>query len=563
MAVSGRSSVCEDRRWDVLSAAAMLFVSSIMVLTVDDYGFTYDEQYHYTYGENVLNWFLTLGADESALGHNHSYGVGYDLTHALLVRLLPFSPIDTAHYLCVAVALLGLLGTWNLARWLGGSLAGFLGLAFLVSSSVYYGQQFNNPKDIPFAAGYIWGLYYAVRVASEPSTAPKRFWVAVSLAFAAAMSVRLVGGVVVGYALLALLFSLLEKWRRDVLPSWRELGACVFKLAVAVVGALALVVAVWPWLHSYPFVERSSGRSSFGGLVKYKGYDAPTLLHGEMVPSQDAPWDYIPTYFLLQLGEVFLLFTGLGVVALGVLWVNAFRHRTEWPSGATVVGVAVLFPPAFAIINGSTVYNGLRHFLFIIPPLACLAAFGAVWAWRAWPTRAALGGAGVGWKVGSWLPRGRYVIGAVLFFGLLEQVYSSIQLHPQQQVYFNRASGGVKAAIGDYVTEYYGSTYKEVSRTFSEELWRQQPHRYLNQSYAVSGCGDGMFFQYNLPENFHFMWRRKARSADYYMTYVRDNCHRHHPRAPIVHRLVKQDATLALVRDMGALRHKRAGQRKR
>ena len=176
MAVSGRSSVCEDRRWDVLSAAAMLFVSSIMVLTVDDYGFTYDEQYHYTYGENVLNWFLTLGADESALGHNHSYGVGYDLTHALLVRLLPFSPIDTAHYLCVAVALLGLLGTWNLARWLGGSLAGFLGLAFLVSSSVYYGQQFNNPKDVPFAAGYIWGLYYAVRVASEPSTAPKRFW---------------------------------------------------------------------------------------------------------------------------------------------------------------------------------------------------------------------------------------------------------------------------------------------------------------------------------------------------------------------------------------------------
>ena len=80
-----------------------------------------------------------------------------------------------------------------------------------------------------------------------------------------------------------------------------------------------------------PFVERSSSRSGLGGLVKYKGYDAPTLLHGEMVPSQDVSWDYIPTYFVMQLGEVFLLFAGLGFLALLVRWYGALRRRAPWP----------------------------------------------------------------------------------------------------------------------------------------------------------------------------------------------------------------------------------------
>ena len=554
MAVSQHGAV-DERRWDLASIAVMALVSSVMVLTVDDYGFTYDEQYHYTYGENVLNWFLTLGADRSALGHNHSYGVGYALTHAILVRLSPFSPIDTAHYLCVAVALLALLGTWNLARWLGGSLGGFLGLVFLVGSSVYYGQQFNNPKDIPFAAGYVWGLYYALRAASEPITAPKRFWAAAGLAFAAAMSVRLVGGVVLGYALLSLSLLLLEQWRKRQLPSVTELRTRVGKLGAAMAGGTALVVAVWPWLHSYPFVEKK--RAGFEGLVKFKGYAWPTLLHGKLVPSQDVPWDYIPSYFVRQLGEVFLLFTVLGFVAVAVRWAAAVRGG-PWPRDASVVSVAVLMPPAFAIISGSTVYNGLRHFLFIIPPLACLTAFGAVWTLRGFcraAQRARPRATFFRWGY-------RFAV-AVLVVGLLEQGYSSIELHPQQQVYFNRASGGVKAAIGEYVTEYYGSTYKELTRSFSEQLWRREPRRYLNRSYAVSGCGDAMFFQYNLPENFHFFSRRRVRLFDYYITYVRDNCHRHHRRVPVVHRLVKQEATLALVRDMNAPKKKRPRQRGR
>src|SRR5690606_30215680 len=88
-----------------------------------------------------------------------AYGAGFDLLAALLRRISPWDEYRTNHVLCIAVAQLGLLGTWKLGRLIGGPAAGLAALGLLVLEPVYYGHQFNNPKDIPFAVGYVWGLY--------------------------------------------------------------------------------------------------------------------------------------------------------------------------------------------------------------------------------------------------------------------------------------------------------------------------------------------------------------------------------------------------------------------
>ena len=60
--------------------------------------------------------------------------------------------------------LFGVAGCWKLGRVLGGPRAGFLALIFLLLTPNYYGQMFNNPKDIPFAVGAVWATYYMVRI---------------------------------------------------------------------------------------------------------------------------------------------------------------------------------------------------------------------------------------------------------------------------------------------------------------------------------------------------------------------------------------------------------------
>jgi hypothetical protein len=126
-------------------------------------------------------------------------------------------------------------------------------------------------------------------------------------------------------------------------------------------------------------------------------------------------------------------------------------HRGERPARASgsfevlLVLSTVLAPIGAAIVLRPVLYDGLRQFLFVLPPLAVLAGLGldaiARAAWRR-PKRLALALAG-----GSLaLTAGEMWI-----------------LHPYQSVYFNRTfGGGLPRASQRFETDYWGSSYKEA-----------------------------------------------------------------------------------------------------
>ena len=56
----------------------------------------------------------------------------------------------------------------------------------------------------------------------------------------------------------------------------------------------------------------------------------------------------------------------------GTFFALARRSRIPWVWWLVVFAVWV--PPTYAIVRHSNLYNGLRHFLFIIPPIAGFVA---------------------------------------------------------------------------------------------------------------------------------------------------------------------------------------------
>ena len=66
--------------------------------------------------------------------------------------------------------------------------------------------------------------------------------------------------------------------------------------------------------------------------------------------------------------------TLVGVVLAGVALVRPSPYRV----GAWGLLAAALFPVAYVIAMQSTLYDGVRHLLFIVPPIAALAARGGV-----------------------------------------------------------------------------------------------------------------------------------------------------------------------------------------
>jgi 4-amino-4-deoxy-L-arabinose transferase-like glycosyltransferase len=461
-----------------------------------------------------------------------------------LRRVSPLDEFRTNHVLCAFVAQIGLLGTWRLGRLVAGPLAGLLSLLFLLLTPVYYGHQFNNPKDIPFAAGYVWGLYFIARLieacapasSADPSDISSRlggwrFWPKLTLALALGMAVRVGGAILIGYLLLFVTLVTLDAWRSSralalaLRPIW-------LRVALAIAAGWALMIASWPRALASPL---DGPRTALETVSKYAAYDSPTLLRGKLVPSQHVPWDYLPSYFAIQLPELTTACFLASCLAVAVFTGLALRRRTPIPWAWLLLVVSVTVPPAYAIVRHSTLYNGLRHFRFIIPPISVLAGV-ALTRLALWSARRHPAGCGL-------------VLGIMGFF-ILDQVAVSWRLHPHQHVFFNRASGGLVQAVDRYETEYYGSVYQELLGRLAREVWSTRRAEYMNRTFIVAGCGSNLFFKRNLPPNFRYSAMRNVQSADYYATYARDGCLRRLRDRAVVAQVEREGALIAVARDM-------------
>jgi hypothetical protein len=225
------------------------------------------------------------------------------------------------------------------------------------------------------------------------------------------------------------------------------------RAAITIACAWAVMIVAWPWAQKNPLgrpliaLAEMSRFADHRRLMPFAGSDMHTT---------DPRWDYLLHYFGLKLPVLVL---ALLAVATGFALVHAFRRTTPRATrrGWIVLAVATLGPPLYAMATNAILYDGLRHFLFVVPPLCIAAAAGLVAAvrtfWRPLPLIVAAG-----------------VLGSVAL--AVGQLRAMIELHPNQYVYFNQLAGGLHGAYGRSSTDYYGNSYKEAYAELFDHLWR-------------------------------------------------------------------------------------------
>src|SRR5215831_21312110 len=148
--------------WERLSMGVVFVGIALVLTTFRDYGVTWDEDVHNWYGNFVLDYYLSFFVDCNALHWRdlYNYGAMFDTFAAALNRVSPIGTYETRHLLNALVGILGLVGCCKLGCAMGGARVGFFAALFLLLTPNYYGQMFNNPKDVPFAVGVVWATYY-------------------------------------------------------------------------------------------------------------------------------------------------------------------------------------------------------------------------------------------------------------------------------------------------------------------------------------------------------------------------------------------------------------------
>jgi hypothetical protein len=518
-----------ERTCDDLALIVLGVVSLVAALTFKDYGLGWDDYTHAEYADLLLRMFGSGFKDTSALSfaNLYMYGGGFDMAAALLHKVIPLELFETRRLLGAVVGVTGLAVTWRLSRRIGGPLAGLATLLLLALCPTFYGHMFMNPKDAPFAVAMMILLMGLVRLAEEyPAPSPRTILI---VGFGAGLSLgsRVLGGLALIYAAIGFVPLWLDEFRtQGPREAAHRFAHVLYVLVPGLAFGYLVMGLIWPWSIMEPGhpLEAVTYFSHF--------FEKPwkEMFDGALVSVPDMPWSYLPTLFALQLPEVLL-----GLLFAGVIMTFLSLSRTDVPARRKTILLmltqAAMLPLVIAMVKRPALYNGIRHFIFVIPPMTVLAGFAF-----------ARGMNWVGEKRRSWQP----VALAVFTFGLLLPLSEMIRLHPYQYTHFNHIAGTVRSADNYFMLDYWGLALKQASDELREQLTERQEFPPQNRKWKVAVCGPQRPAQVALGSDFTIGW--DSQSADFAMTLGEFYCKG--LTAPVMVEIKRDDVVFARVYDI-------------
>jgi hypothetical protein len=223
----------------------------------------------------------------------------------------------------------------------------------------------------------------------------------------------------------------------------------------------------------------------------------------------------------------------LGLVGLVIAFAAALRSdKPPARRGSMlIVALAPIAPIIMAMIMRPALYNGLRHFVFVVPPFAVL------------------GGLGAAWLIARVREHGRVGLGAVAaigIVGLAMPIIDMVRLHPYQYVSFNLLAGGVAGAQKNYMLDYWGLAFKQSSEALRVRLASRNEQPPAGRRWVVAICGPQAPADVELGPQFETTWEEKR--ADFAMSLGAFYCEK--LSRPVMAEIVREGVLFARVYDL-------------
>jgi hypothetical protein len=514
---------------EILAVGSLLALAALVALwTIGDYAITVDEFNADDYGQKSLTWYTSFFTNRSNFDSVEDtlwfYGPWFHILTTLVQSLDLAEHWATRHLLTFLLGLAALAALVPIARLASGRWVGLIAVGLCLTTGYFYGSIFFTPIDVPFMFAMTWATL-AIMLMAVPIVPLWPATIATGLFTGLAMATRSSGLITHVYLVGAMTLCALEA----LMHGGRSAGPDLVRIGVRTVSAMLIAwltaIALWPWLQiGNPITQFGEAFLFFANHPS--SWDFPHW--GEMVRTTALPWSYVPTQLLVRLPEGFLLLlcvavlSGLGgmlaILRLGFAPIaqprlSALKEAVMVTAQARqpLIGwVAAILPIAAIILQHSTLYDGIRHVLFVIPMLAVIAGSGFLRLaplLRRFPmTTATVAGA--------------YVGHAVLAFVLL---------HPLQYAAFNVFAGGVIGAYGRFEQDYWSLAVLPALRRLEEQLDRDDPGRFAINPPSIKLCIG--FHEELVAPMFGRPWRLEdeASKADFIIESERWRCAKHLP----------------------------------
>jgi 4-amino-4-deoxy-L-arabinose transferase-like glycosyltransferase len=508
----------------------VLAITALVALaTFRDYGLGWDDYAHAEYGDRLVSLFASGFHDRRALSfvNLYMYGGGFDLASALAAKALPFTLFETRRLMGAAVGLVGLMATWRAGRRIGGPVAGLAALLLLATCPLYVGHAFINAKDGPFAAFMALLLLGLIRLFEEYPRVSVSTGILATFGLGLSLGARVLGafGPVAALIALALLVGC-DARAEGIASSARRLARFALAMLPYLVLAYAVMALEWPWGVASP-LNPFRAAAYFSRFFEEPWHE---LYGGRLILVPDMPRSYVPTLMALKLPEIFVALALAGAIGalIGVLQRALSANRR---GVLLLVVLAAFLPIVVTVVNRPAMYNGIRHFVFVLPPLAVLGGLAAARLLELLLRRS---------------PAAAALAGAVFIAGIASPVVGMTRLHPYEYTYFNRLSGGVAAARSRYMLDYWALSFKQASQALAVWLDQHHEHKPADRRWKLAVCGPHRSPQVELGPDFETTW--DPHGADFAMMLGEFYCARFD--APVIAEIIRAGVVYARVYDI-------------
>ncbi len=414
-------------------------------LTYKDFGVTYDEKVEYDAGKYLLTYYQTPTSLDYVSNLVNKKPVHIEHRHLPLFsvysRIYPaLVNIFNPNYYFEWFHLQNMLFGWSLflfsyvlfyLHYKSGKKA-ILAPLFIAFSPYLLGHIPANPKDIPFATIFLLGAleiyFFRTRKKNELLEI-----LVLGVIFGLAQSQR-----VVGLTLLMVYFFL---GISDFLPFKKHNIQAFFNFCLK--SLLIFIVSLIIWIIALPFLGANLPLNFYGLLVNAAGYadwNHEIIYFGEYLRKSERPWHYLFVYLGIKM-PLFSLFPLLAGMLL------MLKRKLKYQKDHPLVLLTILCLLNFAIYLAikPVVYNGIRHFLYLVVLVTLISGFFFLDVFKT-----------LNFHICK-------IVVAVVGIYFMFTAYRMVHLHPYEYIYFNELTGGLKNVSGNFDVDYWGAAYKEAA----------------------------------------------------------------------------------------------------
>lgn len=421
-----------------LAALVLMAVASFGV------GVNADDKFQVDYSEKLVNYYGTMGRDTSALfikeGNMHLYGGFFDTFTGFANKALGQTRNDLGyhnlrHFFTAILGWVAILFAGLFAARLAGWRAGIIAVALGFLAPRFFGDSLMNPKDIPFAAGYMMALFFMVK---SLDALPRPGWknlLGLAAGIAIALATRAGGLLLFAYlGMFGGLHLLMKNGGFSAIFSEKIVPYLKFILPAAL-GGYFLACLFWPFALQNPLKNPLAALAKFADLEVH----IRVLFGGENIMSDKTPRGYVFQWIwrTLPLGVLFGL--------VGYLFFLPKLWKKYQPLWVVLAGFAAVFPVFYVIYKHSVLHDGWRHLTFaFLPMVVCAALF-----WN---------------ELMSLFSKNKmatYAVAGVLGLLTIDSAGYILQNPHLSYTYFNPISGGISGNYGKFETDYWGISTRQ------------------------------------------------------------------------------------------------------